>query len=45
METVRAGMTLQLKEAMGGDFIAEREETLIHRVRRWMSQGLDSVLL
>ena len=45
METVRAGMTLQLKEAVGCDFIAEREETLMRRVRGWMAQECFSVVI
>ena len=37
MEAVRAGLTLQLKEAVGCEIIAEREETLMRRVRGWMA--------
>ena len=45
VEAVRAGMTVQLKEAVGCEFIAEREETLMRRVRAWMAQaGRYSVL-
>ena len=33
---MRAGITLQLKEAVGCDFIAEREESLMRKVRNWM---------
>ena len=38
-------MTLQLKEAVGCDFIAEREETLMRRVRGWMAQECFSVVM
>ena len=37
-------MALQLKDAVGCKFIAEREEMLMHRVRGWMAQGRYSVL-
>ena len=36
VKAVRAGITLQLKEAVGCDFIAEREESLMRKVRNWM---------
>ena len=36
VEAVRAGITLQLKEAVGCEFIAEREELLMRKVRNWL---------